>query len=201
MIFSLLVLISISGKEDKSGKYDWLVSLQTEYGDIKLILFDDTPVHKKNFIELAQNGMLDGSNFHRVINQFMIQGGEIPLSKKPKGWDTLSFAQKSLPNEIRANHSHIRGAISAARPENPEKRSDKSQFFIVQPYSGTHFLDNNYTVFGQVMSGMMVVDKIASCEVKDTKPIKDVNFTVKVEKVLKTDLIKYYGTEYSEIIK
>lgn len=192
-LFSALALFSSFNSE--KSKTDFLVTITTDYGDMKLILFDDTPIHKANFIKLAEDGKYDGSTFHRVINNFMVQGGELDHSDNI-AWDTTSFDKKTLPSEILQNHKHIFGALAAARTENPEKRSDISQFYIVQNHNGTHFLDNNYTVYGQLIVGFDVLDSIAMQKVVASAPVKKCSIKVRVEKVKRDDIIKFYGDVY-----
>lgn len=137
----VLVLIAVigvgisCGRAEKGGK-DTLVILKTEYGDIKLKLYDDTPEHKKNFLKLADEGFYDGTLFHRVISEFMIQGGD-GTSKNAQPGARLGGGNPgyTIPSEINAKHIHKKGALAAARkggPSNPEKRSSGSQFYIVQ---------------------------------------------------------------------
>ena len=191
-------LISGFGLKKKDNKaYDYVITISTEFGDMKLILFDDTPIHKANFIKLAEEGKYDSTTFHRIINNFMIQGGMLK-ARDMAGWDTLSFEQKTLPNEIMEKHKHIYGAVAAARTNNPEKRSDLSQFYIVNNPNGTHFLDNNYTVFGQLMIGWDVLQKISTTEVNNSAPLKPVYMTVKVDKVKRSELIRFYGDVYQK---
>ncbi|UZD24647.1 peptidylprolyl isomerase [Algoriphagus halophytocola] len=112
-----------------AGGKDYLVTIETSHGDIVAVLFDDTPAHKSNFIALAEAGRFDSTEFHRVIKDFMVQGGDV-FSKEnlpPQDWPTL-------PAEILPNHYHKRGMIAAARQGNginPERRSNGSQFYIV----------------------------------------------------------------------
>lgn len=112
-----------------SGQKDYLVTITTEKGEIKAILFDDTPEHKSNFINLAEAGRFDSTEFHRVMKNFMIQGGDV-FSKEelpPAEWPTIEA-------EIKPNHYHKKGMIAAARQGNginPLKRSNGSQFYIV----------------------------------------------------------------------
>ncbi len=178
-------------------KTDYLVTISSDYGIMKLVLFDDTPIHKTNFIKLAKEGKYNGTSFHRVINNFMIQGGEINHDNDPS-WDTASFENKTLPNEIRDNHKHIYGALAAARTENPKKRSDISQFYIVQNHNGTHFLDNKYTVFGQLIVGFDVLDAIAQQQVNGSSPVKKCVINISVEEVKRSDIIKFYGDIYKK---
>ena len=112
-----------------------LVELETKKGTIIIELYEDTPLHRANFIELVEKAFYDGLLFHRVIDGFMIQGGD-PKSKNAKSGSALGSGGPgfTIPNEIDAGHVHIKGALAAARtPDevNPEKRSSGSQFFIV----------------------------------------------------------------------
>jgi len=194
VIAMLLVVFSFTSPLS-TNKYDYLITISTDFGDMKLILFDDTPIHKANFIKLAEEGKYNGSPFHRVIKDFMIQGGGIKHENQ-QAFDTLSFEDRTLPNEIMEKHKHIYGALAAARVENPEKRSDLSQFYIVQNHKGSHFLDNRYTVFGQVMVGFSVLDSIANQKLNGSSPVKEIIMTVRAEKVKRTEIIKYYGNIY-----
>ncbi len=132
--------------------------IETKFGNITLKFFPDVaPGHVQNFIDLAKKGFYDGTTFHRVIPGFMIQGGD-PNSKNP---DKRSHGTGGPGYTIKAefnNRPHKRGTLSMARAQNPD--SAGSQFFICVKDSS--FLDRQYTVFGEVVSGMEVVDKIVS---------------------------------------
>ena len=111
-----------------AGSKDYLVTIKTSHGDIVAVLFDDTPEHKSNFIELAEAGRFDSTEFQRVMKNFMIQGGDVFTKENlpPQEWPTL-------PAEIRPKYYHRKGMIAAARqPDsvNPERRSNGSQFYI-----------------------------------------------------------------------
>jgi len=194
VIAMLLVVFSFTSPLS-TNKYDYLITISTDFGDMKLRLFDDTPIHKANFIKLAEEGKYNGSTFHRVIKDFMIQGGGIKLENR-QAFDTLSFEDRTLPNEIMEKHKHIYGALAAARVENPGKRSDLSQFYIVQNHKGTHFLDNRYTVFGQVLVGFSILDSIVNQKLNGSSPIKPISMRVTAEKVKRTDMVKFYGEIY-----
>ncbi len=109
------------------AKKDYLVTIKTSYGEIKLVLFDETPLHKQNFIELAKAGRYDGTTFHRVINEFMIQGGDVNTKE-----GTAPSAEAMIPEEIKPHNIHLRGAVAAARTNNPQRKSSECQFYIVQ---------------------------------------------------------------------
>jgi len=185
---------------------DRIVNIQTVYGPIKVKLFNETPLHRDNFIRLAKSGALNGSIFHRVINGFMIQGGGTP------GSNGSGSIGKTIPAEIVPLLYHKKGALAAARMgdrENPKRNSSGSQFYIVhgRKYSssdldnlckrtkvvyteeqkntykidgGAPHLDGAYTVFGQVVSGMEIVDKIASTPVNGERPLETISFELKI---------------------
>ncbi|RYD98485.1 MAG: peptidylprolyl isomerase [Sphingobacteriales bacterium] len=173
-----------------SQKYK--VILKTDQGTIEAILYDKTPLHQKNFVKLAKKKFYNGLLFHRVIQEFMIQGGD-PESRNAKPGAILGNGDtgEKIPAEFRYEYYHKRGALAAARDGNPEKASSGCQFYIVQgrkytaeqlkkmeeqneksmaeahkrvyeTEGGTPFLDGQYTVFGEVTKGMEVVDKIAA---------------------------------------
>lgn len=144
-------------------KHDDTILMSTSLGDIKLRLYKETPLHQANFIKLCKEGYYDSLLFHRVIRDFMIQGGD-PTSKNAAPYVQLGSGGPSytVPAEFRPNLRHKRGALAAARmgdQVNPLKASSGSQFYIC--HKDANFLDNNYTVFGEVIEGIEVVDKIA----------------------------------------
>jgi len=115
-----------------SAKGEGNIVIVTNLGDIELILYDNTPLHRDNFIKLAKEGFYDGTLFHRVIKDFMIQGGD-PNSKNATPGSRLGSGSPgyTIPAEILPENFHKRGALAAARTENPEKASSGSQFYIV----------------------------------------------------------------------
>ncbi|HXR79409.1 MAG TPA: peptidylprolyl isomerase [Saprospiraceae bacterium] len=191
-----------------------LIEITTDYGVMTAELYDATPQHRDNFLKLAEEGFYNGLLFHRVIEGFMIQGGD-PTSKDAAAGTPLGSGGPGyqVPAEFVDSLVHIKGAIAAARTGdsvNPEKKSSGSQFYIVQgtpvdantlsmwerkkgvPYTeaqkkaymekgGTPSLDHEYTVFGHIVSGLDVLDKIAKVE-KDgrDRPKTDVKMTIKV---------------------
>jgi len=180
----LFVMMNLSGNAQGTSTAQKQVKfvIHTDYGDMKGYLHNETPKHRDNFVKLAKAGFYNGTLFHRVILGFMIQGGD-PLSKTAKPGQQLGNGDNgyTIPAEFNANLKHVRGALAAARTENPAKASSGCQFYIVQPEKGTHFLDNNYTVYGQITEGLDVIDKIASVQKdQNDRPLKDIKMTVKI---------------------
>jgi peptidyl-prolyl cis-trans isomerase B (cyclophilin B) len=195
---------TIKEKVNNKDSFSYVI-INTDYGDIKIRLYNETPLHKANFLKLVQQGFFDSTLFHRVIPNFMIQGGD-PNSIKAKPGQALGSGDVGyrIPAEFNPALIHKRGVLAAARDGNPEKASSGCQFYIVQgkkftdeeleqisksrminwtdeqkaiykETGGAAFLDMIYTVFGEVVSGMDVVDKIAAepCDAND-RPVKDV---------------------------
>ena len=184
-ILILMMNISSSGQGAKTGQKQVKFVIHTDFGDMKGILYNETPKHRDNFVKLAKSGFYNGLLFHRVINGFMIQGGD-PQSKNAKAGQQLGGGDPgyTIPAEFNTALKHKRGALAAARtPDqmNPAKASSGSQFYIVQPEKGTHFLDMNYTVYGEVTEGFDVIDKISLAQKdQNDRPLKDIKMTVKI---------------------
>lgn len=264
-------------------KKDYVVTIQTEYGDMVAILFDETPKHKENFIKLAKEGFYDSLMFHRVMQSFMIQGGD-PNSKKAMPDQPLGTGGPGyqIDAEFNPKFFHKKGALAAARTPNPAKASSGSQFYIVQGtvipqegidelkidqaklnqcmqqfmqqpenqpvidsmrnvyYSGdmvayknllvslaptmeaatgikvtkevsqdmidaytsvggAPHLDGEYTVYGQVIKGIEVIDKIASQPTgASNRPIQDIRMKVRVDEMSRKKITKEYGYEYPQ---
>jgi len=152
--------------------------LETKFGNITLKFFPDVaPGHVKNFIDLASKGFFDGTTFHRVIPGFMIQGGDPNSKNADKRTHGMGGPGYTIKAEFNAR-PHKRGTLSMARAQNPD--SAGSQFFICVKDSS--FLDRQYTVFGEVESGMDVADKIVS-QPKDSNdnPLERIEMKVKIE--------------------
>lgn len=151
----------------------------TNHGTIRIKLYADTPKHRENFAKLALTGFYDGLLFHRVINGFMIQGGD-PLTINPNNADQFGTGGPgyTIPAEFVAAHKHKKGALAAARrgdAANPMKESSGSQFYLVQDADACSQLDGDYTVFGETIDGIKVIDNIASVEVdRRSRPVQDV---------------------------
>jgi peptidyl-prolyl cis-trans isomerase B (cyclophilin B) len=266
--------------QKESGPKDYVVTIKTDYGDMVAILYDETPKHKANFLKLAQEGFYDGLLFHRVIQGFMIQGGD-PDSKTAAAGQRLGMGGPGyeVDAEFNPNFYHVKGALSAARTGdqvNPMKKSSGSQFYIVQgqvqpaeqlqfdqgnlntglsqmyqmpeykplfdslivlrntgdvtaynnritsliprvekatglviampenrvkDYStvgGVPFLDGQYTVFGRVIKGLEVIDKIAALPTEEERPVTDIKMTCEVEELSRTEITARYGYQYPE---
>ncbi len=155
--FLLLIAIIAMGNSCADDKKDYLVTIETNFGNMKLVLFDETPLHKENFIKLAEEGRYDSTIFHRVIKGFMVQGGDIDT----KEGNTPSST--TIPAEFVKKHFHRKGALAAARQSdqiNPKKASSWSQFYIVQ---GEKFPENQLSLdqqkFGQYFRQFLNLEK------------------------------------------
>ncbi|MCK3683569.1 peptidylprolyl isomerase [Maribellus sp. YY47] len=136
LVFIILVGFGISCSHANKTSKETQVLIKTDMGNITVKLYDDTPEHKKNFLKLADEGFYDGLLFHRVMQNFMIQGGD-PKSKDAAPGVRLGAGNPgyTIPAEFVPAHFHKKGALAAARtggPENPDKRSSGSQFYLVQ---------------------------------------------------------------------
>ncbi|TDQ09593.1 peptidylprolyl isomerase [Pedobacter metabolipauper] len=211
-LFTLILCIFFTSVFAAKPKHQY-VRIKTDMGECIVKLYNETPLHRDNFLKLAKAHVYDGTLFHRVIKDFMIQGGD-PDSRKPDpklkaGKDSVNY---TVPAEFRDSLFHKKGVLAAARDNNPEKASSGSQFYLVQgktftdeqlddveikrlkfkiPKSqrevyksigGTPHLDRNYTVYGEVVKGLEMVDKIASVVTAQDKPVTDVVMTVTILK-------------------
>ena len=158
---------------DKPGEKKEVAVIKTNMGTIVFeFLPDVAPKMVANFKDLAKTGFYNGTTFHRVINGFMIQGGD-PLSKdNDPSNDGTGNGPRRMPAEFTTKYSHVRGIVSTARGGN-DINSGSCQFFIVQKDS--KFLDNQYTIFGRVLDGLDVVDKISLVpKDRNDRPLKNV---------------------------
>lgn len=172
-----------------------IIEMQTPYGNMYIWLYDATPLHKANFLKLAKEGYFDSTTFHRVIPNFMIQGGD----PNTKDNDTMNDGQGgpsyTIPAEIRDTIKHMRGVLAAARNNNPQKASSGSQFYISVSTPGTAGLDNNYTVFGFVMKGMEYADMIVKQPRNkyNDRPFKNQYMKVRVIKKTRAQIQSEFG--------
>jgi peptidyl-prolyl cis-trans isomerase B (cyclophilin B) len=201
ILFNLGLIINGFAQESKQTK----VLIKTSMGDMTAVLYNETPQHRDNFIKLIEEGWYEGSPFHRVINNFMIQGGQNADGRQDPGY--------TVPAEFVPGKFHKKGALAAARKGdqvNPEKASSGSQFYIVQgqvlnsqdlgmyesrywiemtdeqkkaytTIGGTPHLDGSYTVFGEVIDGLEVIDKIATVKTdRANNPIEPVTMSISI---------------------
>jgi len=203
-LFLTLTLIILFMTEIDAQKIT-KVLIHTDLGDIKVALYNDTPKHRDNFVKLVKNGFYNGSPFHRVIKGFMVQGGGAPAGL-PEMSDRVPA--EFVPAHI--HKKGALAAARMGDQVNPKKESSGSQFYIVQgskvtaeqlnqydqkravkytaeqrttytTVGGTPFLDGDYTVFGEVIEGMDVIDKIAAVQTgAGDKPVKELKMTMKV---------------------
>jgi peptidyl-prolyl cis-trans isomerase A (cyclophilin A) len=143
------------------------VRLTTDFGTIDILLFEETKFHRANFIYLTKRGYFDNTQFYRVINNFMVQAGNSDDKKTAR--KRAEIGRYLLPTDTNRGYTHERGMISMPSGEidNPYKLASPFEFFIVQQQGGSHFLDGDYTIFGKVIDGMDVVDKIAAVKTDD----------------------------------
>ncbi|HPD64890.1 MAG TPA: peptidylprolyl isomerase [Bacteroidia bacterium] len=193
----LFLLFGFSCVAQQPSKKHEIAEISTKFGKILIWLYQETPQHKENFIKLAREGYFDSTTFHRVIKNFVIQGGD-PNSKDN---DPLNDGQGgpdyTIPAEIRPQLKHEYGAVGAAREGdniNPERRSSGSQFYIVINKNGTPHLNGGYTVFGKVISGMEVAEKIADQpKGQNDRPVENIRMSVKILTVSEKYLLKKYN--------
>ena len=203
-LFASLFIIACGGEQNRK------VQIQTEYGNMTVELFNTTPLHRDNFVKLVKEGFYDDLLFHRVINGFMIQGGD-PESKEAPQEQNLGSGGPGYRIKAEIGEKHFKGRLAAARTgdtANPERESSGSQFYIVdgrpattntinqiaqrqgftysqqdidiyESFGGTPNLDGQYSVFGQVVEGLDVIDKIAAVQTRPgDRPVKDVKMKI-----------------------
>ncbi len=208
----LLIAMVISLSAYAAKPKNQYVSIKTAYGTCIVKLYNETPLHRDNFLKLAKKGFYNGTLFHRVIKNFMIQGGD-PDSKTAKPDSLLGNGDVgyTIPAEFRDSLFHKKGVLAAARDDNPEKASSGCQFYLVQgkvftdeqlntleekrlkfkipewqrtvykTIGGTPHLDRNYTVYGEIVQGFDMVDKIAVLDTdKNNRPKEDVRMEIRI---------------------
>ena len=160
------------------------VRIVTDFGNIDILLYEKTKYHRSNFIFLAEQNYFDFTQFYRVVPNFIIQGGSsdgLELAKRRR-----KIGKYLLPPDTKKGYTHKRGSISmpSSEIENPYKLASPYQFFIVNRKGGAPFLDGDYTVFGEVIKGMDVVDKINAVKTDEGEwPVKSVY--IKTVEILK----------------
>jgi cyclophilin family peptidyl-prolyl cis-trans isomerase len=214
--FSVILLSVAFSTAFAGGPVNQYVRIKTAYGECIIRLYNETPKHRDNFIKLAKQGFYNGTLFHRVIQNFMIQGGD-PDSKdttkaKPGAELGNGDVGYTVPAEFRDSLFHKRGVLAAARDDNPAKASSGCQFYIVEgrrfsdgkldtlektrlkgrkipewereyyrSVGGAPHLDQNYTVYGEVVIGIDMIDRIAAVKTdKNDRPVTDIPMTVEL---------------------
>lgn len=205
LLIVLMLMTSMAWAKKTKNVY---VRIKTDKGESIVRLYNETPKHRDNFIKLVKDKTLNKTLFHRVIKEFMIQGGD-PDSKNAKPGEMLGSGSLpyTIPAEFDPELYHKKGALAAARDNNPEKASNASQFYLVQgktftdeelnsiekyrmngkklsdasrkeykTIGGVPFLDQNYTVFGEVVKGIEMVDAIAAAPTdRNDRPVTDIS--------------------------
>ncbi|WP_215225360.1 peptidylprolyl isomerase [Echinicola shivajiensis] len=167
-----LLILSCSSKSTQTYPVGQVI---TPKGEMLFWLYEETPIHKESFIELANAHYWDSLTFNRVIKGFVIQGG---CPDTPEGFGDSPYL---LEPEFVDGIKHVYGAVGAGRDDNPEKLSAGCQIYIIHDKDGIERLDGNYTVFGQVFKGLDVLDAIATVKTDSTDtPFEDVNMEVNV---------------------
>ncbi len=157
--------------------------IKTPMGEILIWMYDDTPKHKAAFIELAQTGYYDDFTFNRVIDNFVAQGG---CPDTPEGF---AYSVHLLEPEFAAGHKHVYGAFGAGRDNNPGKLSAACQFYIVQNKNGLPRLDGDYMIYGQVIQGMDIVDKMVKVKTDSiNQPLERITMDVNVIEMTKEQI-------------
>lgn len=169
--------------QDHSTGSERVIKIETTLGNMVIKLYDETPEHRDNMLKLIEEDFYNGQLFHRVIKDFMVQGGD-PHSVGAEKGQRLGTGGPgyTLPAEFNEHLVHKKGALAAARQGddvNPEKRSSGSQFYIVHNSRGTPHLDGSYTVFGEVVEGLEVLDRIATIQTDSyNRPFEDVVYII-----------------------
>ncbi|WEK19299.1 MAG: peptidylprolyl isomerase [Candidatus Pedobacter colombiensis] len=211
--FTLMLCLCFISAFSAKPKHQY-VKIKTDLGECIIQLYNETPQHRDNFLKLTEKGTYNGTLFHRVIKDFMIQGGDPDSKNAVKGAllgeGTVGY---TVPAEFRDSLFHKKGVLAAARDDNPEKASSGSQFYLVQgkrftdeqldaleknrlkfklpewqrevykTLGGTPHLDRNYTVYGEIVQGIDMVDKIAILETDgNNRPVADVKMTITILK-------------------
>lgn len=226
LLFS--ILFGVNQMLNAQSKKDYLVTITTPWGEMHAILYDKTPKHKTNFLKLVDDKFYNDLLFHRIVDGFMIQGGD-PDSKNAKQGGMLGNGDVGykVDAEITPDLFHKKGALAAARDNNPQKASSGCQYYIVQgkiwndktlkeqmarspervftdeqqqvykTIGGTPHLDGNYTVFGQVIDNLWVIDSVAKQPRNNqNRPLKDIAMKIKCKKMRKKKITKLYGWEF-----
>ena len=151
-----------------------IVLFETRLGNIKIKLYKDTPLHRASFIFLTKTGYFNTTCFHRIVPGFIVQGGnsDYPITRKKR----IKYNYR-IPSEMKSYHKHKYGALAAARQweNNPNKISSPFEFYMIQDKRGSHHLDGEHTIFGEIIQGFSTMEKIAKLETDNKEwPVVDV---------------------------
>jgi peptidyl-prolyl cis-trans isomerase B (cyclophilin B) len=194
MILLLMALVAFACNNQRKDTYQ-VGQIKTAKGEILFWLFEETPEHKKSFVQLAEGGYWDSLSFNRVIPNFVAQGG---CPDTPAGFTDPEYL---LAPEFNPNLLHDYGAVGAGRDNNPDKLSARCQFYIVQNREGEHRLDGDYTVFGKVIKGMEIVDAIVNVPRDSTnQPLETIALDVNVIELTAEEL-KALGFELQSDVR
>lgn len=207
IIYTLLCISFLTACGDKKNK-DYLVKIKTSYGEMIVLLYNETPLHKENFLELARSGRYDSTVFHRIMDQFMIQGGDVARKE-----GVAEKEEDRIPAEIVEGFYHVRGALAAARQGdqfNPEKKSSSTQFYIVDGNSWESLSTDINTLYAKMTELLqdttnreLIEEYKAVYMERDQKKIMDYLFSKKsmVEERFGISLDKTAGTSDDEAYK
>ncbi len=228
-LLSIILVLVCFGVAQAAKPTHSYVKIKTDLGECIVLLYNATPQHRDNFLKITKDGVLTGTLFHRVIKNFMIQGGD-PDSKTAKPGQALGEGDLgyTVPAEFNENLFHKKGVLAAARDNNPAKASSASQFYLAQgkvwtdagldslekgrlqgrkipatyrekykTIGGIPHLDQNYTVYGEIVKGLDMVDKIAAVE-KDAKDRPNVDVRMEVT-ILKKSEVKKLEKELKQL--
>jgi len=180
LLVILIVLLSRCAPQEESYQ---IGHISTRLGDLYIWLYQETPVHRKNFIDLAEAGYWDDYSFNRVIEGFVAQGG---CPDTPEGF---SYSIHLLEPEFQPHLRHVYGTFAAGRDNNPGKLSAGCQFYVVHDAEGIARLDDNYTIYGFVFDGMDVVDQIVSVETDESdEPLVTIDLDVNIIEMTRAEI-------------
>jgi cyclophilin family peptidyl-prolyl cis-trans isomerase len=194
LIIAVLLVFASCKKEEtpkpqtptNTDTVEKIIQINTSFGTMYMWLYKETPLHRANFLGLADTNFFDNTTYHRIISNFMIQGGDPNSKDGDPNNDGSGGPGYTIPAEIdTSKHRHARGEVAAARlgnAQNPLKASSGSQFYICHSTSVTKHLDNEYTVFGKIIKGIEVVDAIIvqPKNASTNRPLTDIKMDVNV---------------------
>jgi cyclophilin family peptidyl-prolyl cis-trans isomerase len=176
-----------------------VIEINTSFGPMYMWLYKQTPLHRKNFLALADSGYFNGMTFHRIIQDFVIQGGDPNSKDADTTNDGTGGPGYTIAAEFKTTLKHVYGAVGAARTNNPAKASSGSQFYIVTNKGGTANLNMNYTVFGQVFKGLDTAYTISTQPKNELdRPLTNITMQVKVVKYTVAELKEKFNFDVAK---